>query len=420
MRCATGRRWSARSLARGVAAMALLLAASTPASMASGLEPWQMTRSLQLVQDRIADGDHAAMPMQRRLIEMIDERLRRAEPETFDDERNFNALLIYGMSGGNPVTLDSVLSRLSLEDDHANIALGVLNYSRGNPAAARDAFELVSIEPWPVDVAAFAALVKGSVLAGSDPETAGRYFDTARLLSPGTLVEEAALRRVIAVHAGANDHDRFMQASNQYARRFLRSPYASQFAQTLVAGIASMFDHIDRRKIEDVVDWMNKEQAQSIYLRLARRAAIDGHDSMLEFASAKARQIAAEDSEADDARSMLYSTIASVTSDTVDSVVHQLRRIDRRQLSSADLALLEAAEAIAAEVVARPRPLLEEDEPPFPHEDMEPLRPAAPNIGRVDPERARAAETETRIDSVITSARDKLEAIDRMLKEDRP
>lgn len=420
MRSAASRRRSVANLARGIAAMALPLLVSAPASLASDLEPWRMTRSLQLVQDRIADGDHAAMPMQRRLIEMIDERLRRAEPEIFEDNRNFDALLIYGISGGNPSTFDSVVARLTLEEEQANMALGVLQYLVGNPAAAKSAFEAVTMEAWSPDIAAFAALVKGSVLVGTEPAVAVQHFDKARLLSPGTLVEEAALRRAIAVHVTLKDHARFIRASNQYARRFLRSPYASQFAQTLIAGIAEMYDEIDRRAIEAVIDWMNKEQAQSIYLRLARRAAIDGKDSILDFASAKARQIAAEDSDTTDARSMLYSTIASVTSDTVDSVVHQLRKIDRRELSSADLALLEAAEAIAAEVVARPRVAFDESDPPFPDEDIEELRPATRNIGRIDPERALAAETETRIDSVITSARDKLDAIDRMLKEDAP
>ena len=38
-----------------------------------------MVRSLQLVQDRIASGDHAALPMQRKLLEMIDKRFRERE-----------------------------------------------------------------------------------------------------------------------------------------------------------------------------------------------------------------------------------------------------------------------------------------------------------------------------------------------------
>ena len=412
-----------RVVLHGVALAALSAfgaAAEGDDGAAGGLQPYQMVRSLQLVQDRIAGGDHAALPMQKKLLELIDARFRDAESREFSERRNFDALMIYAMSGGNPATVAASLGGLSLDEADGAATAGVLSYLGGDVTAARSAMAGVQPSAHPQEVAAFLALVKGSVVAGDDARAGMAMLDRARLLAPGTLVEEAALRRTLALAVTEGDADRFMRGAEQYARRYLRSPYASQFAQTLIAGIAEMYDEIDRRSIEAVIDWMNKEQAQSIYLRLARRAAIDGKDSILDFASAKARQIAAEDSDTTDARSMLYSTIASVTSDTVDSVVHQLRRIDRRELSSADLALLEAAEAIAAEVVARPRVAFDESDPPFPDEDIEELRPATRNIGRIDPERALAAETETRIDSVITSARDKLDAIDRMLKEDAP
>lgn len=399
-------------------ACALVLAVAPVAASSSGLQPYQMSRSLQLVQDRIADGDHAAMPMQTRLIEMIDERLRRADAEIFEDERNFDALLIYGMSGGNPATFEAVLSRLDLEEEREPLARGVKHYVAGNLPAAREAFTDLDLDKWSPAVAAFGALVKGSVLSGSEPERAVEYFDQARLLSPGTLIEEAALRRAIALHAAAGDHDRFMRVASQYARRFLRSPYASQYAQALVTGITGMFDHIDRRRIEDTLSWMTREQAQTIYLRLARQAAIDGHDSMLEFASAKARQISGAEEDGNDVRSLLYSSIASVTSDNVDSVVYQLRQIDRNRLSAGDRVLLEAAEAIAAEVVASPEGTGQVGLVPE-AEDASVTVPSSSARPTLDTS-TEPTPTDMRTDDLITSARDKLEAIDRMLKDDIP
>ena len=62
-----------------VALASLALAGPAPAAGDSDLEPYQMVRSLQLVQDRIASGDDAALPMQRKLLEMIDQRLRHAD-----------------------------------------------------------------------------------------------------------------------------------------------------------------------------------------------------------------------------------------------------------------------------------------------------------------------------------------------------
>jgi chemotaxis protein MotC len=114
----------ARGPVAGAALCALVLVGQSHAQ-ASSLQPYQMTRSLQLVQDRIASGDHAALPMQRRLIEMIDERLRQSTAIDFEDDRNFRALLIYGMSGGNPATFETVLTRLDLPDERRALAMGV-------------------------------------------------------------------------------------------------------------------------------------------------------------------------------------------------------------------------------------------------------------------------------------------------------
>ena len=103
-------------------------------------------------------------------------------------------------------------------------------------------------------------------------------FDEARLLSPGTLVEEAALRRSIALGFGDQGFGaHFCSSCSQYVRRFLQSPYASQFADAFVAGVVALHKTIELAAIEEIVAGMEPEQQKVIYLRLARRAAIDGH-----------------------------------------------------------------------------------------------------------------------------------------------
>lgn len=56
------------------------LGVTTPALAQDPLQPYQMVRSLQLVQDRLASGDHAALPMQNKLLEMADARFVRRNP----------------------------------------------------------------------------------------------------------------------------------------------------------------------------------------------------------------------------------------------------------------------------------------------------------------------------------------------------
>ncbi|TIW59843.1 MAG: chemotaxis protein MotC, partial [Mesorhizobium sp.] len=319
------------------------------------LQPYQLVRSLQLIQDRIATGDSAALPMQAKLLEMTDVRLRQADAQDFKDPKNFRALLVYGMSGGNPVTVEGAVSRaISVDAQDLTIAKGVINYLVGRPAGAIEVLKPIDPMTLPGDLGAFLALVKGSLMATDDPAAALALLDEARLLSPGTLVEEAALRRSIGIAASQNDAARFAIASTQYVERYLYSPYASQFADSFVSGVIALHMSISQDKLADITSMMDPEREKVIYLRIARRAAIDGLSELSAFASARAEQGRDGNTNQGDPRALLYSSLSSVTSGTIEDVRAKLGKIDRSRLSDGDRDLLDAAQAVAGEVVAPP------------------------------------------------------------------
>jgi len=321
---------------------------------AEGLEPYQMMRSLQLLQDRIADGDHAALPMQRSLIAIIDKRLRAADAAEFENPLNLNALLVYGASGGNPATLDQIVSGLELDDNQRRLSDGLIQYARGDLAAAREKLTEIDLSTVDPELAAPLALVIGSLLAQQAPSQALELFDRARLVSPGTLIEEAALRRSIALSAELRDAARFTLASRQYVSRFLRSPYASQFAEAFVAGVIALHDEIEPAVIEEVAAAMRPDQAHVVYLRIARQSAIEGYDQLLAFAADNAEKYAGWGAESDP-RGVLYRNIALVSSENVRDVLDALQAIDERRLSANDRKLLNAATEIAQDILAPPR-----------------------------------------------------------------
>ncbi|BCM21458.1 chemotaxis protein MotC [Mesorhizobium sp. J8] len=342
-----------RSAIGGAIALLLLAAGSPSAAFAQdALQPYQLVRSLQLIQDRIAGGDHAALPMQAKLLEMIDTRMRSASAEDFKEPKNFRALLVYGMSGGNPVTVAAAASRAVTDPQSLAIAKGVVAYLNGRPAEAIDLLKPIDPMSVPADIGAFLGLVKGSLLATDDPATALGLLDEARLLSPGTLVEEAALRRSVGIAAARGDAARFALASTQYVASYLYSPYASQFADAFVSGVITLHMAISQDKIADITSMMDPEREKVIYLRIARHAAIDGMTELSAFASAKAELGRNGNGNQDDPRTQLYSGLSTMTSASVDEVRAKLGKIDRSQLSQGDRDLLDAAQAVAGEVVA--------------------------------------------------------------------
>ncbi|KQU98777.1 chemotaxis protein MotC [Mesorhizobium sp. Root102] len=344
----------------------LLLAGGHPSTgfAQEALQPYQLVRSLQLIQDRIATGDHAALPMQAKLLEMADARLRTADAEDYKDPKNFRALLVYGMSGGNPVTVEAATSRATTDPQSLAIAQGVIDYLTGRPGEAIEALKPIDPMALPPDLGAFLALVKGSLLAGDQPAAALGLLDQARLLSPGTLVEEAALRRSVGIAAGQGDAARFALASTQYVERYLYSPYASQFADSFVTGVIALHMSISQDKLADITSMMDAEREKVIYLRIARRAAIDGLNELSAFASARAERGRDGNTNQDDPRALLYASLSTVTSGTIEDVRAKLGKIDRTRLSQGDRALLDAAQAIAGEVVAPPAALPQEKPAP--------------------------------------------------------
>jgi chemotaxis protein MotC len=151
---------------------------------------------------------------------------------------------------------------------------------------------------------------------------------------------------------------------------------------------------------------MSREQAKTIYLQLARRAAIDGDSELLAFASARANQAAEGKDSEFDPRSELYSSISSVTSDTVDEVLSKLEELDSSRLSARDRALLDAARTIATEVVA----------PPLRDKVTLPDLPADLDVAERD---LRGIEIPPETEALLTSARSQLDAIDKLLEETR-
>ena len=368
-----------RSGLAGMLAFGAAFPATAAGDVPAGLEPYQIVRSLELVQDRLAGGDHASQPMQRKLLEMIDQRFATKEGSRFENELNRRALLVYAMSGGNPVTVEAALGRLGKDDPNRKLGESILFYVNGKPKEAVDAFESVDPMAYTPDIAMYLALVKGSMLSDVEPKKALAMLDRARLLAPGTLVEEAALRRSIAVATKLADMNRFLRLSEQYVRTYLHSPYASQFADAFVAGVVALHATIDRQTVVDIAALMEPEQEKVIYLRIARRAAIDGLIDLAAFAATHAESVE------DDPRAELYSSLSAVTSGTVEDVLAKLSKIDRSRLSESDRQLLDAADAITREMTDAPAGLKPAGPKPAAEE------PAAPEVRSVGPEPAVAA-----------------------------
>lgn len=418
-----------------------ILAAATQgfAAEEEELAPYKMLRSMQFVQDSVVQGDHSAGEMQRYLLGAIDKRLRNVDSSIFEDPRNVDATLIYAMSGGNPATLEYLIAR-DVQGYFDNRVSEVLRkYLAGKGQMASKTLSEMAKEYADKPIGPYLALIAGNTLMNSKPEEALKMYNWARLIAPGTIVEESALRRSLSISVNAGLVTEGLKYSSLYARRFLHSPYASQFADLFVALIVDNYHVVGTDKIRDIAAMMEPDRRQAIYLRIARQATIDGQMELARMAADEAGKITDTKAKGSDVLAGFYGGLAGVSSEDIEKVAEGLDMVPDSALSPRDLRLREAARAVAQEVLRQPdeASLTQETpdisvsgnnridanatghEAPAPgQEDPLAAQTPAPDAAAPSADTAQNASPDPAIDPIVTSARSKLGEIDKLLEKD--
>lgn len=405
------------------------------------LAPYKMIRSLQSVQDSIVMGDHAAAEMQRYMLSTIDTRLRAAPASVFDDPRNVDAALIYAMSGGNPETL-SRLANADIEGNFDTRVTDAISHYLGGKGGLM-VLPLAKIMPEYKNsrLGPYLALVLGNAMAMQDPNGSLKYYDWARLTSPGTNIEEAALRRSLMITTQGGMKDKAFGYALSYARRFLTSPYASQFADVFVELAVANYGETTEPQIAEILGFMDRPRQREVYLRIARRAAIAGMKELTTLASERAGQLSDAEDGQPKALAELYSGLVGVPSTGIVDAVKVISAIPQQDLSSRDLALRDAAARVAQEVLRAPEPasLTQATVPNVPEVRQEeissadtgsgdsPFAKPEPKTDDTTPSVSDAAEQEATprektdpvFDAFLSAGNSKLDEIDALLKGEK-
>ena len=348
-------RWHVHTLIRGIAVVASLAATGARAAgEPDTLPPYKMLQSLQFVQDSVVKGDHSAAEMQRFMLETIDQRLRAATSATFSDLRNVDAALIYAMSGGNPQTLEYLVARDVDGNFDSRVSDVLRKYLNGQGTLVAKSLGDMVKEYRSSRIAPYLALVAGNVTVPRDPLAALKFYDWARLLSPGTIVEEAALRRSLSVAVDADMVPKAFGYAQQYARRFLHSPYATQYADLLVRLTVKHYDEIGDGDLTAVLDYMDNDRRREVYLRIARQAAIDGKNDLARLTAERAKALSGQVDDNFSALADLYGGLANLSTAEIGAVADRISQIPDAMLTPSDRALRSAAEAVAREVLRMP------------------------------------------------------------------
>lgn len=310
-------------------------------------------RELQRLQDRMAAGEPNALPAQNALIARIDQNFRAADASAWNDPQNARALIVFALSGGGPGVLRAVLGQGASPAVDERLLRGTLAYLEGREPEALKQLGEIDARQLPDSLAGQVALAQAALWVRRDPPRASVLLGRARLLAPGTLVEEAALRREIFIAAQANELETFERLTSTYLARYRHSVYAGNFRQRFAAALTRMsfIDSADEfHRVHELLAPLEPESRREVALLIAQAALAQGKTTAAALASELVLKGTVFGSlEAD--RATLYRAAAIIAAPgRFDEASAALASVARERFGSEDARLLGAALAVATSI----------------------------------------------------------------------
>jgi chemotaxis protein MotC len=341
---------AAAPLLLGVLFMAGTALAGTAYATPAAGEPHELVRSLQAMQDGIANGNAEAHGGLLALTRQIGEKFLAADPAVWSDPQNGQALVVFLLSGGAPQVVRKLpRDRINVDE---RLFDGALAYVEGRQDEAKELLKDVNPRAIPLSLSGQIALVQGTLFAISDPSRAIERLDDARLLSPGTLVEEAALRREVLLVGQAENFDKFEFLTFVYIRHYRNSVYAGDFWQRFSSALTRSSLALDERRflrISAMLEQIDRASRLNLYLALSRTALVRGRLALARLAGEQALPLSPEQIP-DRERAHFFRGAARALTDDYEGGLSELKAVDSSRLAERDAYLLNATLQLVLDV----------------------------------------------------------------------
>ncbi len=333
-----------------------LMLASMPARCepAGSSPPFEMMRALSILQDQIAAGNAMAQVGQIKMIERMAERFSTVDASVWKDKRNARALILYLFGGGNVGAIDGIVDKDDIAKGYESLFLGAMAYASGDDVKARTLLLPIEARGQPSGLGGHLALVQATLVANQDKPRALQLLDLARLLEPGTLVEEAALRKEMFLIGADGDLDKFTLLARRYEHAFAKSIYAENFRQMRIktaVEIGKADNAEGNKRLDRFLGSVEPRERQVTYLAVARSAVIDGRSTTGAFAGDAAARLS-DKADVEQARGKVYFGAAAVTGADYERGLKALQDVDPKRLTGRDVALRASALEVATMIRA--------------------------------------------------------------------
>ncbi|GAB4577168.1 MAG: chemotaxis protein [Roseibium sp.] len=337
----------------------LLLPALAGAAEASGSpEPYEMIRSLQSLQEQISQGNSHALIAQRKLLARMDTVFLDLSADGWQEPRNARAAVIHLLSGGHPKVMRHLLALDPPPAIDRRLMEASLAYVEGREEDMEGLLDGIDPLDLPAGLGGHVALVKAAPYIRTDPARALELLQVASLLMPGTLVEEAALRREVFVAGMTADVERFRMLSIRYLRRFRTSIYAGDFRRRFALALDTLGFVKSEDKfalLDPVLHEFDADSRRGLYLRMARSALLAGHMNVARKATGEALTLSVEGTNEHEILK-IYLAATRLDPEMITANRDLLWSVDKTRLSDQDLALLDGVYTVLNTIRQFPEP----------------------------------------------------------------
>jgi chemotaxis protein MotC len=315
-------------LACALAATAIV-AAALGGAPASAQTISDLTLDLQNLQARIAAGDKAAYASQTERISAVGAAILAAKPEVWQSKRETDSAVIYLLSGGQPRDIVRLVESGAVPASEIPLMRGVLAYVLGNEPEAEKRLSAIDARRLPLRLAGPMAFAQSVLETSHDSAKAIELLDLARLLAPGTLVEEAALRREIMLVADQHDGRPHRPIGAPIRLAFRRLGLRRGLPAD--PGRRARSIRRDRQpggfdKFKAFFAALAPETRRGFLLGLARAAMLSGRFEVAAMAAAAALDGVPPDS-VEEARGKLYEAMARILTPDYDAGLAELQSV---------------------------------------------------------------------------------------------
>jgi chemotaxis protein MotC len=214
----------------------------------------QAMREITHSQTRMANGDEKAPPGLKMLMLQVPSLLNNTKPEMVS-QSEIEAIALYVLSGGDPSNTVRFLGSEKLSSGQRVLLEGVKSYSKADFNIAAEKLLPLDVRQFEPFLAAQLAVAQAQLEPPSDFEKSVAKLGFAANMVPGSLVEEAAIRRILPHLARHGDTQKFAYWAQRYLRRFPNSQYYPDFERNfmLAASVLSMKRQVvDRNELARV------------------------------------------------------------------------------------------------------------------------------------------------------------------------